>query len=168
MVRNAATRATSMSTIQRFTLEEIQGQRDRHDHGPEQRRHVGEANALLQLDRAASPIRRRPRAQRLRGGSLTFPKIVTNLRSLLHVRHDDRRVVHHRDLGRRADGALAPSRSPRASESARSQPRIFGTCAFSAPTTITLPTCWRPFSPQYHMKNGCAPWYALPRRYISM
>src|SRR6185369_10072966 len=41
--------------------------------------------------------------------------------------------------------------------SARSQPRIAGTCAFSAPAAITWPTCCRPFSPQYHIKNGCAP-----------
>ena len=40
------------------------------------------------------------------------------------------------------------------SDSARSQPSIFGTCAFWAPATITLPTCWRPCSPQYHMLNG--------------
>ena len=38
-----------------------------------------------------------------------------------------------------------------ASVSVRSQPISAGTWLFSAPATITLPTCGRPFSPQYHM-----------------
>ena len=53
-------------------------------------------------------------------------------------------------------------------EPAVSQPMIAGTVALSAPTTITRLVFSRPRWPQYHMKHGCAPWYALPRRYISM
>src|SRR5512138_1250584 len=44
------------------------------------------------------------------------------------------------------------------SDSARSQPRRAGTCAFLEPAAMILPACCRPASPQYHMLNGCVPW----------
>ncbi len=58
--------------------------------------------------------------------------------------------------------AIASARLP-----AVSQPMIAGTVALSAPTTMTRLAFSRPRWPQYHMKNGWAPWNALPRRYIS-
>src|SRR6185437_5937466 len=65
----------------------------------------------------------------------------------------------------RGGAVVLAMRSASSIERAVSQPRSLGMYSLSAPTTIIRPRCWRPASPQYHMKNGCAGWYALPTRY---
>ena len=75
---------------------------------------------------------------------------------ITHITQPNYRLVEHRDLGVAAHVAAAHCDG-------------FGQVVGAFPAehfrhvsvlgsgTMTLPTCWRPFSPQYHIKKGCAP-----------